>query len=196
MEMKLCSVGGCNNPVNTRGYCSAHYGRWKRHGDPLAGRKFDERHGMTNTRIYRCWLHIKQRCFNPECVNYKNYGGRGITMCDKWANSFMAFYEDMGEPPTLDHSIERSDVNGNYEPTNCYWADGNTQIANQRVRNTNTSGFVGVTKSANRWQARVCWQGTNHYIGSFKTPEEAATWRDAYVIANGWPHTLNCSVGA
>jgi len=150
---------------------------------------------MKGTKIHFCWGAIKQRCTNQNNPQYPNYGGRGISMCDRWQKSFNAFYEDMGEPPTPEHSIERKDVDGNYEPLNCYWADYSTQSANRRPK-ANMTGFIGVKKEAQKWRARVNWKGVTHTVGLFDTPEEAATWRDAYVIANGWPHTLNCSVGA
>jgi len=162
-----------------------------RYGDPLAGSKFRERHGRVNTTAYRSWQSMKQRCANPNSINYSYYGGRGIKVCDRWINSFAAFCADMGEPPTPEHTLERADADGDYEPENCCWADKSAQAANQRTRKDNTSGFIGVHKNKQRWGAEICWQGKHHYVGTFDTPEEAATWRDAYIIANEWPHTLN-----
>lgn len=91
------------------------------------------RHGMAGTRPYRIWKNMKTRCFNPRSKSYSNYGGRGITVCEKWANSFEAFWEDMG--PTYKDGLEldRIDPNGNYEPGNCRWVDKKTQNRNTRA---------------------------------------------------------------
>ena len=72
------------------------------------------------------------RCYRPNTENYKNYGGRGIEVCERWIGSFANFIADMGDRPSPKHSIDRIDVNGNYEPSNCRWADAMTQRANRR----------------------------------------------------------------
>ena len=92
-------------------------------------------HGNRHTPEYASWAHMKQRCTNPSCKDYRNYGGRGISICQKWLDSFESFYKDMGKRPTPSHSLERIDVNGNYEPSNCTWATKRQQSLNTR-RNT------------------------------------------------------------
>lgn len=79
---------------------------------------------------YQSWSHLKQRCLNPKNHKYAYYGGRGITVCERWKDSFEAFFEDMGDRPSTAHSIERKDVNGNYEPGNCVWATAEQQRLN------------------------------------------------------------------
>jgi hypothetical protein len=84
------------------------------------------------TQVYRAWLGIKQRCLNPNRSEWHNYGGRGITVCDRWANSFEAFYADVGDPPKPGLSIDRIDNDGNYEPGNVRWATWSQQTKNSR----------------------------------------------------------------
>ena len=85
-------------------------------------------------RVYRIWNAMRQRCHNPNQPHYERYGGRGITVCDEWRKSFEAFYRDMGDPPSPDHSIDRIDNDRGYEPGNCRWATAAQQNRNQRKR--------------------------------------------------------------
>ena len=94
-----------------------------KHGDELNGRKTTE---------YSTWDGMKQRCTNPNHRGYMSYGGRGITICDRWLNSFQNFLEDMGRKPSRAYSIDRIDVNGNYELSNCRWATSKEQAMNKR----------------------------------------------------------------
>jgi hypothetical protein len=89
-------------------------------------------HGMSSSPEYRIWSLIIQRCINSNCPRYHDYGGRGITVCDRWLNSFEAFYEDMGPRPSPDHSIDRRENDGNYEKNNCKWSTRVEQQNNKR----------------------------------------------------------------
>ena len=101
-------------------------------------------HGDTKTSEYISWKSMKARCFNPNIKQYKNYGGRGITVCDEWKNSFIHFIKDMGNKPAKNYSIDRVNVNGNYCKENCRWSDSKTQ--NRNKNNNIKVTYKGVTK--------------------------------------------------
>ena len=88
------------------------------------------KHGMTNSPTWSVWREMRKRCSNPKADSYKHYGGRGITVCQRWAD-FSTFLADMGERPE-NGSIERVNVNGNYEPGNCVWIPAPEQHNNPR----------------------------------------------------------------
>jgi len=98
---------------------------------------------------YTVWNGMIRRCYSKNHPNYNHYGGRGISICDRWRESFENFYADMGERPTLKHSIERIDVNGNYEPSNCKWATQKEQLRN--MRKNVILEYLGVRKFATDW---------------------------------------------
>jgi hypothetical protein len=102
---------------------AASKGRLPRHG--LA------RRGTTSSE-WHAWQGMKQRCLNPNDTVFKYYGGRGIRVCDRWRDSFDAFLADMGRKPSPELTLDRFDVNGDYEPGNCRWTSWQVQRANQR----------------------------------------------------------------
>lgn len=107
-------------------------------------------HRMSQNRIYRIYIAIKQRCYNSKHKEYKNYGERGIVLCEEWLNDFMNFYNwavDNGYSDTL--SIDRKDVNGIYEPDNCKWSNDKEQSNNKR--NNRYLTINGETKTISQW---------------------------------------------
>ena len=103
----------------------------------------------TNFPEWSSWQKMKSRCYNPNNNRYGHYGKRGIKVCERWLNSFENFVADMGKRPSEKHSLDRIDVNGNYEPNNCRWADDDTQANNKRTNIV--IGYKGVSKTATQW---------------------------------------------
>ena len=112
-------------------------------------KKTNTKHGKTDTNEYNIWLGIKQRCLDKNSESYKDYGGRGIKMCERWLESFENFYDDMGPRPSKRHSIDRIDNEGDYTPENCHWA---TKL--EQANNTRSNRFIkidGVEKTLAQW---------------------------------------------
>lgn len=140
-------------------------------------------HGMSDTRFYRIWTAMLNRCRNPNDKHYEIYGGNGVSVCDEWKN-FDAFRDDMlaeyeahveehGENNT---SIDRIDGRGNYEPENCRWATNEQQARNTTAK----SGHKGVQRSQDgkKWIANICTNYNHVHLGSFATLEEAMKARE------------------
>jgi hypothetical protein len=81
------------------------------------------------------WMNMRNRCSNPKDPRFRDYGGRGIVVCERW-NDFTAFAQDVGSPPGQGYTLDRIDNDGNYEPGNVRWADQQTQVRNQRRTKT------------------------------------------------------------
>ncbi len=141
--------------------------------------------------LYSTWAGIKQRCYNSNSPQYKDYGGRGIKICDEWAKDFVAFRdwaEVNGWFQGCCLEIEREDNNGSYNPHNCKWVTHRENSLNKRrLRSTNNSGYEGVSKDSrnkNKYRARICVNGSGFHIGTYSSPEQAVTVRNDWIIKN------------
>ena len=134
-------------------------------------------HGMTGTPTWKIWMGMKGRCYQKSHNMYPDYGGSGITVCDRWLDSFENFLEDMGERPE-GMSINRIRGAKIYSPETCEWATNSVQGFDQKTPITNTSGKVGVRKvPSGRYQVSIrC--GETIYLGTFNTFEEAIKARE------------------
>jgi hypothetical protein len=120
--------------------------------DEVAGDN-NRTHGLSKTYFDRIRLRMLGRCYNRFAHNFKHYGGRGISVCTRWRESLVAFAEDMGPRPTIRHTLDRIDNNGNYEPSNCRWA---TKV--QQMRNTRTNTLIefrGKTQCLKAWSIEI-----------------------------------------
>jgi len=131
--------------------------------------KLNLKHGRYGTPEYKSWQMMKERCYYPSNDSYKNYGGRGITICERWRNSFAAFFEDMGLRPGPGYSLDRINPNRDYEPGNCRWATPKQQLNNQRGNRKLT--ISGKTRTLQEWADLT---GINRSTISSR-------------IENGWP---------
>lgn len=126
---------------------------------------------------YQAWNHMKQRCYNKNDSRYKHYGGRGIKVCERWINSFNNFYDDMGKRKE-GLTLERIDVNGDYTPQNCEWANYTIQARNKRMSFRNKSGHKGVTQEKNKkWHAYIYIDYKKINLGKFSNLKEAVKAR-------------------
>ena len=151
-------------------------------------------HGLHNNKFYKTWNDMIRRCTNHKATGYKNYGGRGITVCDEWLDvvNFVAWCEAT-HPNIAGVTLDRIDNNKGYSPDNCRWADRSIQSINQRMKVTNTSGYNGIiwNKKNSNWKAVIGINTKKVYIGSFLTIEEAVLARDNYITQNNLPHKLS-----
>lgn len=124
-----------------------------------------------NTGEYRSWQAMKARCTNHNYINYKDYGARGISVCQKWIDSFEDFLEDVGPRPTPKHTLDRIEVNGNYEPGNCRWATSKEQNSNTRA--THFLEYRGERMPLKHWAERLGVWASSIYarLGKGESPE-------------------------
>lgn len=152
--------GAMNGHVAWKCQCDCGKEHIARSGDLRQGRQIScgcikkeglhKTHGKSSSRLYRIWQNMKSRCTNDGIEAYKDYGGRGITICDEWKNDFQAFHDwAMANGYSDELSIDRISVNGNYEPSNCRWATRKEQANNKNDNNKIT--LKGETHTLAEW---------------------------------------------
>lgn len=153
------------------------------------------KHGMFYHRLYSVWNAMMKRCTNVKSISYKNYGGRGIKVCERWLD-IKNFIEDMDATFSNELSLDRIDNDKDYSKDNCRWTNKKTQSRNTRkIRISNTSGYRGVcfNKQANKWQSYITVNYKIIHLGYFNSPLEGARAYDNYIVQNNLEHTRNFS---
>lgn len=179
----VCGVPGCTTRAECMGFCKRHWSRAVRYGDFSDEVCAQLRNGLYTEHLYeyKSWDMMRQRCYNERYDGYKHYGGRGIKVCDRWLekpNGFKNFLEDMGKRPE-GASLDRINVNGDYEPSNCRWAPGTIQLYNRRpkVHSTKITG-VGKYKYNDGYLYRAYISKEGEFRQkSFYTFDDAVLWR-------------------
>lgn len=148
-EYRRCKAPGCDGKGDHRGYCNKHCLRIRRNGT-LDIKKMPNGTRATSHPLYNSWRAMADRCLTPSNEHYKDYGARGITICERWRPpyGFWNFVADMGDKPSYDkgpggrdlYSLDRIDVDGDYEPGNCRWANQSEQM-NNTTRNRKFVAF-------------------------------------------------------
>lgn len=191
--MKECLANDCNRTdIKAKGYCSMHWQRLRRNGS-LEPRMLKNGPRAKYPEEYKAWESAVHRCHTKSSNGYKNYGGRGIRVCDRWREKpygFQNFIEDMGPKPSYErtatggkpiYSLDRIDVNGDYCPENCRWATWVEQEGNKR----NNMEYPGVSQQCRTWIARHRTKAVN-IRGSFPTKEMAVEakkgWEQKYPL--------------
>ena len=148
---RICSVEGCNRKHYGHGFCEKHMRHWKKYGDPLHYESLEDGFAKQHEKEWQSWGSMKQRCTNKNACGYKNYGGRGVKICDRWLDplyGFKNFYKDMGE--RLENtSLDRINVDGDYCKENCRWATPKEQNRNRRNNAVMTRN--GETHTLTEW---------------------------------------------
>lgn len=141
--------------------------------ESLLGRKI-ENHGLSNTKEYSIWTSIICRTSHPIKSTRKWYYDKGVKISEEWRNSFLKFYEDMGECPD-GFTIDRIDPDGDYCKENCRWASVELQSINKGLSSNNTSGNTGVSfdKNSGKWVAYIYRNWKRYHLGTFSSKEEA-----------------------
>lgn len=162
-----CLLGGCKKPVRAMGYCGQHYHI----------KVFLPKHPL-----YNVWQNMKRRCYDPRSPKFYRYGARGVRVCPRWRKSYRAFEHDialMGLRPSIRHTLDRINNNGDYAPGNVQWATPTQQAFNRGVRSTNKSGVTGVffNKRTGKWLATLTINKHRQHLGWFTNKDDAVAAR-------------------
>ncbi len=144
LRSDICSIPDCNNNQIAKGFCKKHYYRFNKYGSPdiVYPKSGPKKHGMCGTPEYDTWCHMKSRCYNKNNLDYHRYGGRGIKICDRWLHSFDNFIADMGCKPFEGLEIDRTNNDGNYEPSNCRWVTHKQNCQNRGSKKISSNSLA------------------------------------------------------
>lgn len=149
--------------------------------------------GLTKHKLHMVWKSMKDRCYNPNNRKYKDYGGRGIGVCNKWRWDYINFYTwSINNNYMEGLSLDRVYVNGNYEPNNCRYTTALIQSQNVRpINKANKSGYKGVSwsKQHNKFEVRIRYLNKKLHLGLFEDPIEGAKAYQIFVLKNNTEHT-------
>lgn len=145
----LCECLGCGKTLMRKSQAARKYVG----GCVTCANAARRTHGMTKSSEYKSWQSMNQRCSNPQDDHYENYGFRGISVSERWVDSFENFLADMGLKPSKRHTIDRKDVNGNYTPDNCKWSTPKEQANNRR--NNRMLTLNGETLNLSQWCTKL-----------------------------------------
>lgn len=169
----LCKCG-TEQWVNTSGLYT-NRSKWCQKCHLEKVRKINTIHDGSKSSLFWVWIAIKERCYNEKNLRFKNYGARGISVCNEWRDGFNSFRDW-----SLNHGykkglrIDRIDNNGNYEPRNCRFVTLQQSNFNRGKKLTRVSEYKGVYPSPKKWYSRITKEGKDYYLGIFTTKEEAA----------------------
>lgn len=147
-----------------------------------------QKHGMTNTRIYKEWVSMNSRCYTKSSTAYKKYGAKGVTVCDEWRHNFLAFYEWAIKNGYADNlTLDRIDSTKGYGPNNCKWATYAEQNSHLAMLKTNTSGYIGISwsKLMHKWVCVISINDKSKRIGYYLTQKDAAEARNKFIDDHG-----------
>ena len=156
---------------------------------------FENKKPNRDHKLYRVWADTKNKIAQgKDSSHYVSYGSKNITMCEQWYFSYDIFFDwaiKNGWKESL--SIDRINNDKEYSPENCTWSDRTTQAINQRMKKSNTSGYVGIywNKASKKWDAKIGVNSKLVHIGTFPLIENAVQARDNYIIENKLPHKLS-----
>lgn len=147
--------------------------------------------GMSNHPLHTVWSGMMDRCYNKNCTEFKNYGARGITVCQEWRADFMVFYRWAINKYKKGLQIDREDNDLGYSPDNCRFVTQSVNTANTRNRRSSL-GVRGVYRNSgsNKFYATVAYENKSFYIGNFSSISDAILARNKFIVEHKFPHKL------